>query len=305
MKPSKETDLRLVMPQLWPDKTLKGINEFLVKKMQVSWKRAQIYLKRKIFSKDKDPKKNPISQMDSNNLSALKQLSVLSDKPKKLEKKRIFSTKYSCYICKKGDWNSYHALKRHQLRSHVGRNGLLNTKFNNINIETSHDIQPESSHVIHKNKLIRGTDKSFICTLCDKKYTSNYQLKIHTRNIHDGIVVNCRKCGKQVKSLVYHKKVCQITYPCVKCDKIFNYNSSLKDHIESIHEGIKHICSFCGSKHATKRGLNKHMRVTCQGIDKVKDLTHLFHLRVYLLFQIKRIAEALLLCAAGRPNCSL
>ena len=49
-------------------------------------------------------------------------------------------------------------------------------------------------------------------------------------------------------------------YQCPLCDKSYPYNQSLKQHIESVHEGKKPFqCTQCDARFTQKHGLNGHI----------------------------------------------
>ena len=56
------------------------------------------------------------------------------------------------------------------------------------------------------------------------------------------------------------------TFNCEQCDKIFRAKTSLKKHIESIHDKIKYDCDQCEFQAKRKEYLHKHMRYVHEGI---------------------------------------
>ena len=48
---------------------------------------------------------------------------------------------------------------------------------------------------------------------------------------------------------------------CVHCNNNFSSNSKLKNHVENIHDGVRHICDKCGKSYTTKQELRRHTLV--------------------------------------------
>ena len=53
---------------------------------------------------------------------------------------------------------------------------------------------------------------------------------------------------------------------CKQCEKVFRAESSLKKHIESIHDKIKYDCNRCDYKATRKENINRHIRYFHEGI---------------------------------------
>ena len=47
---------------------------------------------------------------------------------------------------------------------------------------------------------------------------------------------------------------------CKECGKGFNDSCKLKEHILTIHEGIKFSCDSCGKEYLDRRGLKRHIK---------------------------------------------
>ena len=48
---------------------------------------------------------------------------------------------------------------------------------------------------------------------------------------------------------------------CNFCSKTYDRRNKLIEHIENVHEGIRHFCDQCGTTHKTRRGLRSHVLV--------------------------------------------
>ena len=78
----------------------------------------------------------------------------------------------------------------------------------------------------------------FSCTQCEKDFSRNNALKRHIRSIHQGI-----KVQRKVDSV-----------QCNLCPLI-GTQSSIKDHIQSVHLKVKHNCGVCNKKYSSKGSL--------------------------------------------------
>ena len=49
-------------------------------------------------------------------------------------------------------------------------------------------------------------------------------------------------------------------YPCEQCEKQFSRKHHLKQHVQSIHEGVKYSCIDCEKQFTHKGHLKKHIQ---------------------------------------------
>ena len=75
------------------------------------------------------------------------------------------------------------------------------------------------------------------CSLCDKTFTINYELKEHKRIVHDRIKVKCNQC-----------------------EKGFGYRNALKKHIKIFHELKRLICDICYHRSRSDKTFEAHKR---------------------------------------------
>ena len=81
----------------------------------------------------------------------------------------------------------------------------------------------------------KGTD-TFVCSLCCKNFSSNGNLSIHIKSIHEGEKHKCDKCGKD-----------------------FTSKWNLQNHVQKIHEKKKFTCSTCNAELSSKSILISHI----------------------------------------------
>ena len=77
------------------------------------------------------------------------------------------------------------------------------------------------------------------CFICDHVTTGPKLLELHIAKAHEG------------------KK----PFSCDKCDKGFSRAFRLKEHVQSVHEGEKHLCDTCGKGYIHKNALKEHINV--------------------------------------------
>ena len=65
-----------------------------------------------------------------------------------------------------------------------------------------------------------------------------------------------------------HEKKSKVS--CPLCDAVLGNKTSLKAHIESIHEGKKHVCDICGHSAAYSQSLREHIKIAHEGKKIVK-----------------------------------
>ncbi|XP_017836550.1 gastrula zinc finger protein XlCGF17.1 isoform X2 [Drosophila busckii] len=110
------------------------------------------------------------------------------------------------------------------------------------------------------------------CTECEKKFTRNFQLKLHMISVHglgDGMRYRCEVCAKSfasLHSLRYHVTSLHSTerpFVCEICDRRFVLRTQLVSHAR-MHTGEPKPrifpCPECSKTWPTKSDLRTHMR---------------------------------------------
>ncbi|XP_069104266.1 zinc finger and BTB domain-containing protein 41-like [Argopecten irradians] len=118
-----------------------------------------------------------------------------------------------------------------------------------------------------------------VCRVCNEKCTDRIQLQIHENRFHfRNETVKCKVCNKMYKNiqslrnhtLAVHGVKGQ-PHLCHHCPAKFKWATTLKQHIEEIHEGkMNMICKVCNKKFARKAQLTRHERI--HGLDQSKRL---------------------------------
>ncbi|KAM8960824.1 zinc finger protein 366 [Pelodytes ibericus] len=108
-----------------------------------------------------------------------------------------------------------------------------------------------------------GEQKRWKCSMCEKSYTSKYNLVTHILG-HSGIKPHaCTLCGKLFKQLSHlhtHMLTHQGTRPhkCQVCEKAFTQTSHLKRHMMQHSEVKPYNCTICGRGFAYPSELKVH-----------------------------------------------
>ncbi|KAG8456463.1 hypothetical protein GDO86_002301 [Hymenochirus boettgeri] len=108
-----------------------------------------------------------------------------------------------------------------------------------------------------------GDQKRWKCPMCDKSYTSKYNLVTHILG-HSGIKPHaCTRCGKLFKQLSHlhtHMLTHQGTRPhkCHVCHKAFTQTSHLKRHMMQHSEVKPYSCRICSRGFAYPSELKVH-----------------------------------------------
>ena len=108
-------------------------------------------------------------------------------------------------------------------------------------------------HVDSKHKCLK-----FECNDCGKQYSHEIGLTAHINSIHKRIKYRCEECDKEFTSTSSRLRHMKIThehavkkYSCSMCDYKALIPSTLKQHTESVHKGVKYQCPICGLKVST------------------------------------------------------
>ncbi|NXS19121.1 ZN366 protein, partial [Mystacornis crossleyi] len=140
-------------------------------------------------------------------------------------------------------------------RAEVRESGENKQKVERVDV----NLQIDDSYYVD----VGGEQKRWQCPMCEKSYTSKYNLVTHILG-HSGIKPHaCTRCGKLFKQLSHlhtHMLTHQGTRPhkCQVCHKAFTQTSHLKRHMMQ-HSDIKpYNCRICGRGFAYPSELKAH-----------------------------------------------
>ncbi|CAJ1069053.1 zinc finger protein 366 [Xyrichtys novacula] len=142
---------------------------------------------------------------------------------------------------------------RHRVRDGPSQGGMTSAEKLGLNIHV------DDSYYVD----VGGDQKRWKCRMCEKSYTSKYNLVTHILG-HNGIKPHgCHLCGKLFKQLSHlhtHLLTHQGMRPhkCQVCHKAFTQTSHLKRHMMQ-HSDVKpYSCSVCGRGFAYPSELRAH-----------------------------------------------
>ncbi|XP_053144126.1 zinc finger protein 366 [Hemicordylus capensis] len=140
-------------------------------------------------------------------------------------------------------------------RAELGEQDESKQKVERVDV----NIQIDDSYYVD----VGGEQKRWQCPMCEKSYTSKYNLVTHILG-HSGIKPHaCSRCGKLFKQLSHlhtHMLTHQGTRPhkCQVCHKAFTQTSHLKRHMMQ-HSDVKpYSCRICGRGFAYPSELKAH-----------------------------------------------
>ena len=112
--------------------------------------------------------------------------------------------------------------------------------------------------------------KPFKCIKCDYFCVQKKELTKHDREVHNAKKIQCPKCDKKIAPLnlrVHIKRMHDKIFPflCNTCGYKATSNAELKNHVDVVHEGKRHICPICGKGSTTPTVLKYHIASVHEG----------------------------------------
>jgi len=108
-------------------------------------------------------------------------------------------------------------------------------------------IVADSSDITVLNNI-----RSYLCTVCHKRYTSRRCLNYHRKRHTGENVCSCTQCDKRFSSrrvLSSHMNIHTGKYKCTECGRCCHSNQQLANH-RRIHSGEKHFeCTVCSKRY--------------------------------------------------------
>jgi len=190
-----------------------------------------------------------------------------------------------CKLCGKS-YQDYIGLQKHVRDTHSPQNGMCNVcgkgfssqSYLKTHIERVHN-KPERNLKCHICEKTFGVQryliihmeshkaKKFVCEICGKDYTRNFDMQTHMRSIHTGErPYKCTKCDASFarkNTLDMHQAVhTRIRYPCTECTKSFTRKSDVQTHMKFSHLDRKGelACDECDRFFDSKQHLLQHKK---------------------------------------------
>ena len=233
-------------------------------------------IKQEYNNSDFDIKPNYFRNSDQANSEKVVKISDQNKKVRCPLCKKIFKNKYkiahhiaavheklrpfACTHCD-GTYKTKGQLKGHFIKVHLEKseneNEILPDFMKKSNYpkqckhceETCPDHKSFRIHV----RTVHPEVRDYKCTDCEKAFRVKENLVLHFKHVHLGV-----KYAERPKKPYKPKPRKQ----CPKCDKSFQNNNLLKDHIDVVHEGkIPYVCPHCGKGFKSGKGLTGHIAI--------------------------------------------
>ena len=170
------------------------------------------------------------------------------------------NTKYICTLCNKA-FVTKSSLKTHIESVHEGKRPHKCNKCELRLVKISH----LNSHL----ESVHEKNKPFKCEICDYSCSQKFNLKRHFELVHEKTKLDYPTTNKESlkenekpistqQNATFQQK--NAKYICTLCNKLFVAKSSLKGHIESVHEGKRpQKCNKCELRFVKISHLNAHL----------------------------------------------
>ena len=133
------------------------------------------------------------------------------------------------------------------------------------------DFTSKRKNHLRSHKLIKHEGVRYDCDRCEFRATTRSILRQHIQSIHEGIRYQCDLCTfsstkkrevrvhkESIHDIKPEKDAQRSSYECDLCESVFKNKSSLTDHLNYKHVGIKYPCDKCDFKAARKSNLRAH-----------------------------------------------
>ena len=152
-------------------------------------------------------------------------------------------------------------LKNHKLCVHDNLK-----KFKSNQCDKSFSIQKYlTKHIFRIHQSI--TENMFECDLCEKMFFNKDTLNIHKRNVHAEKYSYCKVCNKKFSStsnMKLHIDAVHLgvkRYQCKLCHESFSHSNVLKSHSKRVHEGTaSYKCLICEKVFHLRSDLLLHIK---------------------------------------------
>ncbi|KAK9732340.1 Zinc-finger associated domain (zf-AD) [Popillia japonica] len=215
---------------------------------------------------------------------------------KKFIPSKPYNEPTSCDLCDRR-FSNYYSLRKH-MKIHKRSSIASSWKSKPSSCDKCGKVFSTYYNMIRHYKVHDDAEKHLQCALCDEKFRLVSELKDHLILVHGRANV-CQECGRQfesVKELEQHRSVhlnikvyrdsktqsyrtgTKPRYTCDLCENVFDTESELSDHIETMHNGMspatetkppretlhenfgRFSCTDCDRHYVSNKGLWLHNR---------------------------------------------
>ena len=124
---------------------------------------------------------------------------------------------------------------------------------------------------IRKHMVLRHKESEpYNCSKCDYIGEEKRQMIRHVKEVHNTEKIQCPKC--EIKIAPYNlkrhiKRIHDKIFPflCNTCGFKATSNAELKNHVDKVHEGKRHICPICGKGIMSATNMKSHIASVHEG----------------------------------------
>ena len=127
------------------------------------------------------------------------------------------------------------------------------------------------------------TTKSYECSICNAKFTSNQTLKYHVAIVHEKRQnFMCHLCTKSFYYRTHYRRHIEVEHDdfpmaskCKICDQEFKTKNAIINHLMEAHGKVHETgrerfeCTSCGFRGELEISLQNHLKFTHQGMERV------------------------------------
>ncbi|XP_022818912.1 zinc finger protein 354A-like isoform X3 [Spodoptera litura] len=230
------------------------------------------------------------------------------------------NNKYKCFVCPKTFLDAV-PLKNHTINEHCIKDikRQLNNRIRdkNVKVDVTHlqckiclqtlsNIHNLKLHLKEHGKNIDMESKDYLvpfklggdnfdCQVCGEKYLKLRLLIIHMNKHFNNF--SCEICGSvfiSLNLLQRHLKTHETgSFPCEKCDKVFNNSAKKRLHYKGVHlKEFPRRCPICPERFNSNYQRTKHLRIVhnqTTGLYRCDTCGREYDLKYHLLIHIRSV----------------
>jgi len=120
---------------------------------------------------------------------------------------------------------------------------------------------------LSRHKMSHSDQKSYVCETCGKAFKDPGALKQHNFS-HGAPDYGCTLCDQKFTSPLYLNRHMLRIHPtdgvqpitCGTCGKGFPLKHQLEEHIQSVHQNVKHCCPHCNIPIGRRSSVARHIK---------------------------------------------
>lgn len=116
-------------------------------------------------------------------------------------------------------------------------------------------------------KIVHCTERRYVCSVCGARRKTSNSLKMHMETHQISLEYACPLCPKKFNrefNLKIHTKTvheASAAFPCNLCPKVFKRNTHLLDHCRTHSDATPFQCHACPLAYKTKLALYNHVKI--------------------------------------------